>query len=157
MQGNLAGPVCVFRVRITWSPRHRNQCRGSTPAPVFKPTSKTRAVQPPSSCLSPITSSWSIPAPERLKLGSYIPPWGLWPDLGVRRQDTQFFSQYHWDKNTSHPGVLSLFSRLSCSPGFLEIAGKPVIPPAPAIAAHAPFACLRRRLQLLGGDGGNAG
>lgn len=46
--------------------------------------------------------------------------------FGSRRQNTQFFSQCHWEQNTPDTGGLSLlFTSLSCSPAFLEIAGKP--------------------------------
>lgn len=46
--------------------------------------------------------------------------------FGSRRQNTPFFSQCHWEQNTPDTGGLSLlFTSLSCSPAFLEIAGKP--------------------------------
>lgn len=46
--------------------------------------------------------------------------------FGSRRQNTPFFSECHWEQNTSDTGGLSLlFTSLSCSPAFLEIAGKP--------------------------------
>lgn len=46
--------------------------------------------------------------------------------FGSRRQNTPFFSQCRWEQNTPDTGGLSpLFTSLSCSPAFLEIAGKP--------------------------------
>lgn len=46
--------------------------------------------------------------------------------FGSRTQNTPFFSQCRWEQNTSDTGGLSLlFTSFSCSPAFLEIAGKP--------------------------------
>lgn len=138
-------PVCIFRGRIIQSPWAGHS------VPAFKPTSKTRAVQP-ILLLIPWQKRPEHPGSRETKTSKSHPSLGLVARSGCRSQDTQFFCQYRWEKNTSCPGVLSLlFTRLSCSPGFLEIARKPSSPLAPAIAAHAPFACLWRRLQLLGG------
>lgn len=79
----------------------------------------------------------------------------LWACGQIRVQDsrTPSFSPGTTGRKTPPiPVALALlFTRLSSSPGFLEIPAKPGSASAPAITAHAPFACLRRRLRLLGG------
>lgn len=132
-------PIRIFRDRLIQSPRHRK-----SPLPVtqsLQATSKTHAVQP---ILLPTRSSRNILP----KTGNSHPILGLAARSVCKRQNTLFLSQSIWDTNTSYPSLLSLlFTQLSCSPCILEIAGKPNSPPG---TAHAPFACLRRRLQLLG-------
>ena len=152
MQDNPA--VCIFRGGIIQSPWARH------PVPAFKPTSETRAVQS-SLLLISRQKHPEHPGSGKTKTGKSHPPLGacsqIWVwDMGHRTPS--FSIQYHQEKNTSRPSMLSLlFTKLSCSPGLLEIAGKPSSPPGTGDSCSCPFRMSLEEAAAAGRDGDGAG
>lgn len=116
---HLAVPTCIFRGGKIWSPRHRNQQLHQ----LFHPHHQA-PVQP----ILPF-----IPQHNQLKhlgsgeteTGKPHPSLGL-VDLEAGGKTPCFSPSATGSKNTPDTGGLSLlFTSLSCSPAFLEIAGKP--------------------------------